>query len=274
MTRDDLLGVWTLTSATRGGAPLGTGQTHLVVHADQLWELWPDATYYEGVPGPEHGYGFEAGSPARLRVQVPRGEFCYLVERDGDTLRLRLGDVFGSFPRSIDDEAGNLYTYARETETRAAELSRPIARLPRARATHPALGELTFDANLDWWRTRRSIGGFEIGVDITVDPSVDPTPALDRAATMVARLDPAALAAFAAAELLELHNDSWRDEAEDGPPIDAATFAARLIPSSLTIDLDGTGATMWFDDGGLFWGHTVHVGLDAELQPTDAYFSG
>ena len=273
MTRDEVLGVWALTEVTARAGRVHTGQTHLVVQADRLWEVWPDAVYYEGERGPECAYSFEEGSPGRLRVEVPHGSFCHLVEREGDTLRKRLGGVFGSFPDSMQDEYGNLYVYERVSGMGAEALSRPIPRRSRSHATHPVLGELTFDANLDWWQTRMEVGGVELRVDISVDPSVDPEPAFDAAADVVARIDPAALAAYAASKLLDLHNDTWRDD-EDGPPIDAATFAARLTPVSLSIELDGAGAMLWFDDGDLFYGHVVHVELDAQLQPVDASFSG
>ena len=273
MTLDDLLGVWALVDATARGSRVHTGQTHLVVQADRLWEVWPDSVYYEGEPGPEHTYSFDAGSPARLRVEVPRGAFCHLVVRDGDTLRKRLGGVFGSFPDSMDDEYGTLYVYERVRGVEADALLQPVPRRSRSQVLHPVLGELTFDANLDWWSTRMEISGAELRVDVSVDPSVDPAPAFDVAADIVRRVEPATLAAYAASQLLDLHNDTWRDD-DDGPPIDAATFAARLTPTSLTIELDGEGATLWFDDGDLFWGHIVHVGLDAQLQPVDASFSG
>lgn len=276
MKRTELLGVWRLLGVMSRGRAVLTGKTHLVVQENELWEVWPKSTYYEGEPGPECEYRFEDGTPGRLEVVVPHGKFCYLVQRDGDSLRMRLGGVFGQFPASIDDELGNLSTFERVTGDEAAEYSEPRPRVSRETVSHPRLGVLTYDDNFDWWRTTITFGGQEIGLDVTVGRDAERGAALDAAASIVDRLDRAVLEAYAASRLLELHNDSWRDEdddGEEGPPIDAATFASRLTPKSLTIEADGS-ATLWFEDGRLFAGHSVYVAVDSEQRPKDASIAG
>lgn len=51
-----LHGVWRLESLRSRAGDITTGQTHLVVQDEQLWEVWPDQTYYEGDSGPERSY--------------------------------------------------------------------------------------------------------------------------------------------------------------------------------------------------------------------------
>jgi hypothetical protein len=68
---------------------------------------------------------------------------------------------------------------------------------------------------------------------------------------------------FAAAELLETYNGSWNE----GEPISIGTFAGRMTLESVGIDPDG-GASLYYHDGDLFWGHCiiVSVGEDGEFK--------
>ena len=66
--------------------------------------------------------------------------------------------------------------------------------------------------------------------------------------------------AHAAAELLALKNDFWLDEGES--PLDAATFVGSLALSGVNAFPNGT-FEVYFDDGDLFWGHSVRVDVEA-----------
>lgn len=263
--------MWRLLGVTSGGSKVISGQTHLVVHEDRLWEVWPDQTYYEGEPGPEKEYELEPAS-RRLAVIVPRGRFCYVVEPKGDELRMRLGGVFGTFPESIDDEHGSLYRYVRETDADLVERhNRPPPRVARHTASHPVLGDLVYDDNLHWWTAEVSFGGARIRCSLEVPGEMSRDDAFERAASLLRRLDCDALKAYAASQLLDLHNDTWLGDDED--EIDAASFAARMTPDALTVSPDGS-VSAWFDDGDLFWGHSIHVRLGADLHPHDAGIEG
>jgi len=61
---------------------------------------------------------------------------------------------------------------------------------------------------------------------------------------------------FAAARLLALKNDSWRDD--DEPTVTANEFAEKLDVEAVTVDADGA-FEFWCRDGGLFAGHAVLV---------------
>ena len=67
--------------------------------------------------------------------------------------------------------------------------------------------------------------------------------------------------AYAADELLALKNDVWLDEGE--APIDVAAFARSLALSGVNAFPDGSFEA-YFDDGDLFWSHSVRVDVDAE----------
>jgi hypothetical protein len=57
-------------------------------------------------------------------------------------------------------------------------------------------------------------------------------------------------------QLLSLKNTTWLDE--DDEAVLADDFIARLTLMSVHVDDEG-GFIFWWDDGDLFWGHTVEV---------------
>lgn len=75
-------------------------------------------------------------------------------------------------------------------------------------------------------------------------------------------------ARFAAEKLLDAYNEDWRHyDAADGrggfeavtdPELDADAFVDRLKVTAVNICAE-TECQVWFDDGGMFWGHSVYV---------------
>lgn len=70
-------------------------------------------------------------------------------------------------------------------------------------------------------------------------------------------------------DLLQAHNKFWNE----GEPIDAATFAQRMTLETIhfwfmdKIELS-------YDDGDLFWGHTIVIALDGTFKVLNASFWG
>lgn len=123
------------------------------------------------------------------------------------------------------------------------------------------LGELTPDAerwtaSVDWE-----------GEDVTVSlAGVDEELRIARDFVEAADQWDPRIRNFAAAEMTETYNDEWRDD--EDPEISEEGFAARLSLRDLTVD--GDQATFWFDDDGMFQGHTVCVEATLADGPTDA----
>ena len=68
-------------------------------------------------------------------------------------------------------------------------------------------------------------------------------------------------------------DELWRQE--DEALLDAEEFEGALEWSSLDVsDSETALVEFWYDDGGLFGGHTVVIELDAELKYRDAYLAG
>lgn len=272
MRREDLLGVWRLLGITHGDGPVETSQTHLVVTDRELWEVWPGHTYYEGEPGPEAAYEVEEGSPLRLRVLQGRGAFCYLVVREGATLRMRLGSVFGHFPDGMSDEDGNLLRFERVEGAEAEKLTVPPPRTPRRVVAHPRLGALSYDDHLAWWTGKTEWGGAVVKLTFQPLEGESEAACFERIEATLPKLARDEVERYAASRLLALHNDSWR-EAEETEPLDEARFIARITPESIRFDDEGS-AEIGFADGDLFWGHFILVDLDHELTPRDASIAG
>ena len=62
--------------------------------------------------------------------------------------------------------------------------------------------------------------------------------------------------AFAADQLMSLKNDAWQDDDEDD--ISRHDFMSRMTLKEISIDENGD-FTFYFDDGDLFWGHSINV---------------
>ena len=82
------------------------------------------------------------------------------------------------------------------------------------------------------------------------------------------------LRAFAAKQLLSLANDRASNDDEHPDKVwTEESFAEALKNESLTMNTDG-GFEMWYDDGGIFFGHTVVVYGDVKNGAKEAKMEG
>lgn len=87
--------------------------------------------------------------------------------------------------------------------------------------------------------------------------------------TLIADID--GLKRFAARSLLQLYNDVWLDGGIG--PLDEQTFAQKLTCPSVYICDEIGAAVVYFEDGGIFAGHTIEISIKSGL-PCDAKFIG
>jgi hypothetical protein len=71
--------------------------------------------------------------------------------------------------------------------------------------------------------------------------------------------------------LLEVKNGSWLNEGE--LPMSEAQFMRKMKLESITVEEDGS-FDFWFEDGDIFWGHSIEVRGDQERGFFDAGFHG
>jgi hypothetical protein len=192
----------------------------------------------------------------------------WLYELNGDTLRLCLPNVFGDYPDKLSDQTHGVITLARDAGP-PPRTKQPAGKNP---IEDPVLGRLTWDDNFDWWEAQ-----IELKPGLTIDAHVELGSAQDDVAAVAAgrefirwlRQHEPAARRFAAAELLDTHNDCWND----GKPISARTFAGRMTLESVGIT-PGGGASLYYHDGDLFWGHCIIVTVGKDREFSDATIAG
>lgn len=258
MKKEDFIGVWKLMEY--GGGKIITSKTHLVVKEDILWEVHPKTIYYENESGPEVGYTFEEGQPAKLSLN---SGFKYLVQKKGETLFLKLGPVYGSFPRSFQDQ-GNLGEYVLET----AEIAQKVGVLPKKSKVEElkvrGFGTLKYDQNLRWWVGRTKFQDKKVILYISVDEDNKFEP-IKRVKDKLKQLKVMAFDQIAAENLLRLFNDSWNHKEQN---LTHEEFVSAITLKSIALERD-EGASIWFDDGDLFAGHSINVSVDSENKVID-----
>jgi hypothetical protein len=139
---------------------------------------------------------------------------------------------------------------------------------------HPVLGSVAFDPLMICWQTQSAVplgDADEVVVALAVDSDLDiPVERLDEAAAIVRRLDPQTLRGAVAEQYLEVYNDTWRQDDDD--ELDRDGFIARITPTIVDIDIDVI--QIYFNDGGLFAGHSLVMLLDTDLQVLDVKLAG
>lgn len=134
---------------------------------------------------------------------------------------------------------------------------------------HKTLGRLYFDEQFDEWRGELAWGGSTVSIAVVGNGEIDEH-GLDAASRGLLRLDAERVRAFVADQLLELYNETW---SEDDVPLHASALVARIKPNRLELSVDGC-ATVYFDDGELFHGHSIEVTLDASGELEEAKIAG
>ncbi|CAN5341697.1 hypothetical protein BH09PSE4_BH09PSE4_08520 [soil metagenome] len=139
----------------------------------------------------------------------------------------------------------------------------------------PVLGPLTYDAKFGWYDADVSWCGARVGFSLSVEQEDELPEAiavaralLDAAPEWQARMSEAMVR-----DLLELKNGEWLDPEHDPAPYIAETFLAPLKLEGATTLPDGT-AEFFFDDGDLFFGHSLIVALDTASGRASASLGG
>jgi len=126
--------------------------------------------------------------------------------------------------------------------------------------TDDLLGELRWDEQLEWWEGKIRLDSnkpFTLYVfardDLISDRII--TEECRKAIVRIAESE-AQCRAYAAKELLDIHNSEWND----GPPISTDEFIRRLAADSVEVHESGY-AEIHFGDGGMFSDHVIGVRL-------------
>lgn len=252
MKKEDFIGVWKLVSYGN----VVTSQTHLVVKENMLWEVDPDRVYYENKKGPEVGYIFEEGTPAKLSRH---DGFKYLVEKRGERLFMKLGSSYGKFPESFADH-GMLGEFVLEESSIAKTLENLPEKVAVEELRVRGLGTLKFDNNLDWWVTRAKFQGKQVKICISIEG--DKFISFDKSKQTLKELEAFHFEQIAADRLLKLYNETWNESKKS---ISSEDFVKKVSVKSVTLETDG-GAAIYLKDGKLFLGHSIEIFIDSNLE--------
>ncbi len=266
-------GLWRLSSIVMKGTPVSGGFLHLLFKDNRYKELSPNRV-------DDGHWGTVELDPAAQPKRFTRLFFAddgtvrhterWVYAIDGDELRLSHPNVYGhDYPHVLSDQEYSVSTYVRDHGP-LPKTKMPAGKVPIA---HRELGQLIWNDNIDWWDGQIELQpGLNVRFSITPQSGDDAT-AIAAAVTLVSwvRDNEAAARRYAATSdgLLAIHNQAWND----GPEISATEFASRLKLESISIAEAGT-ATLWFEDGGLFLGHTISVEVGKDRMFHNANIQG
>jgi hypothetical protein len=135
------------------------------------------------------------------------------------------------------------------------------------------LGRLTLDRRVGWFEGEARWGLRKIRLSLSPENTSTPSAVIARAEELWGQRKILARPAceVAAAKLLEVKNGSWLNEGE--LPMSEAQFMRKMKLESITVEEDGS-FDFWFEDGDIFWGHSIEVRGDQERGFFDAGFHG
>lgn len=134
-------------------------------------------------------------------------------------------------------------------------------------------GDLVLDRSIGWFEGQAEWGGKTVSLSFpgaeeeSLDDAIKTAESLfSNEANWRERIE-----SYAVKELLDLKNDTWLQEGES--KLSAEQFISRMTLNSISILPDG-GFEFWYDDGDLFWGHSIMVSGNVKGDLTDAGIHG
>jgi hypothetical protein len=217
-------------------------------------------------------------SAFRVRAIAYRDGTFVFESDDGRSVRGAVSQILQSMrPVQFDPDG------ATEQQLESGFLSIPAQVPPQSKTRKTAaqnppiadetIGTFTFDERLQWFYTVHP-GGTRLASlrIITADPG-RATTLLDVARPLLSDLDSfdRHCKQFATDRLLDLKNRGWRGAGEVIIP--ESRFIASISLESVSIDSRGA-ITAYYEDGGMFGGHTIVIELSADRTPIDAALAG
>lgn len=137
----------------------------------------------------------------------------------------------------------------------------------------PVLGTFKLDRRMNWYEAKYSWNSRKILLWLSRDECQDENELFDLAKMLckAQRKWERLIVDYAVKKLLKLKNESWLDEGEK--PLSAQLFKKRMKLETILVSPGGQ-FRFGYDDGDLFWGHTIVVCGSLSEGPTDANIEG
>lgn len=154
-----------------------------------------------------------------------------------------------------------------ELKAIVTELQKPVV------FSHDLFGDLVLDRSIDWFEAEAKWNGEQIRVTLPNDDETPDENAIETAEILWSNQAKwkERIEQYAVKELLELKNGTWLQD--DESEFTAEEFIATMTLTSVSISSDGK-FEFWYDDGDLFWGHSIMVSGNLKDGPTDAGIHG
>ena len=134
-------------------------------------------------------------------------------------------------------------------------------------------GIFLLDKRIKWYAGNAVWCAATISLHLNLEEAAMPTDQLDTARELWASQDEwmGRVLDYAVTDMLETKNDYWLGDGE--ARLDSYKFKSRMILESIGIS-EGGRFEFWFDDGDIFWGHSIYVDGNLVDGPTNAGFHG
>lgn len=142
----------------------------------------------------------------------------------------------------------------------------------------PDLGTFVLNRSVNWFQTETDWLGQSIQLVYDQSSEVEMQDSRQTAVSLMSAQNEwdERIRSYAADELLSLANQWAQDGAEEGdepPELDKDEFMARMELESVQAGPNGS-FEFWFQDGDLFWGHSIHVTGSLSQGPVFAQMEG
>lgn len=186
-----------------------------------------------------------------------------------DVVRLRahVAEVDGAFHGLLVQLIGKESSDV-DLNAHSASLQQPVT------FNDDRFGTFTLDRSVNWFEGHALWGADKIRLTLSMDDDdQDVTRPLAVAHSLwdSQKMWDDRMAEFAATKLLDVKNDNWLDE--DEADLTSQEFKSKMQLENIYVSASGN-IEFWYNDGNLFWGHSIRVSGTLSAGPDDAGIEG
>ncbi len=173
----------------------------------------------------------------------------------------------GDRTRAVVEKILSMDSADPDLDAAAIELKKPVV-IPT-----DGFGDLVLDRRINWFEGKTTWNDNPVRITFDAENDKPPEEALASARLLWAEQKGwnQRIEDYALKELLDLKNDAWLEDGDS--PLTPKDFLRRMTLTSISVSSDGE-FEFWYDDGDLFWGHSIMVSGDLKDGPSNAGIHG